>query len=107
MEDECTPPTPRPNSGKLLFVSMLVTAVIVIGLLVAVIVNEVADNRAICERAVVVRDDGRAMWLAVFDLFPDSENIEEMRATLDELLPPLTCPPGADQDQIPREAQTR
>lgn len=96
------PGHPR-HTGKLLFASMIVTGLIVVGLLVAVIVNEIGDNRAICERAVAVREDGRAMWLEAFELFPTSDEAAELRIRLDELLPPLTCPPGADQDQIPRE----
>lgn len=84
---------PHASPGKTLFVWMLVSGLVVLGLVAGTILNEISNNRAACARALEVRDDQRTMWLVVFDLFPDSEHVEELRLTLDELLPPLTCPP--------------
>lgn len=99
-----TPPSDRPNTGKALFIAMLITGLILIVLIAVAVANEVQDNRAICERAVTIRDDNRAMWLAAFDAFPDSPEIQELRASLDDLLPPVTCPPG--DTAVPREVTT-
>lgn len=77
----------------------IVTAVVVIGLVVAGSaawvahqINESEGHRD-CERAVAARDDSRAMWLYALGTAddPNDPKVRAFTKKLDELLPPLTC----------------
>lgn len=65
-------------------------------------VREAAEAEVLrdCERAVAVRDDGRAMWLYLLGSAADDESaeararIEEFVVVLNEKLPPLECRDG-------------
>ena len=49
------------------------------------------DARRACERTVGFRDDTRAMWVELFDTFPDSPAEPALRRALNERLPVLKC----------------
>ena len=55
-----------------------------------------ADQRRDCERAVSVRDDGRAMWLYLVDTntSADPKRVAAFVAELNERLPRLKCVDG-------------
>lgn len=53
---------------------------------------ESENERERCERSVQGREDNRAMWLALPQIFPeDAEAFILIVAELDRRLPPLTC----------------
>lgn len=54
-----------------------------------------------CERAVGVRDDGRAMWLYLVDQGGNSDQarVDAFVAELNDRLPPLKC---VDGNAVPR-----
>lgn len=56
------------------------------------------DARFRCERAVTVRHETRAMWLELFEAFPESAEETGLRVDLESLLPPLVC---VDNTPIP------
>jgi hypothetical protein len=49
------------------------------------------EEQARCERSVAARDDNRAMWLSLAELFPESEEVELLLTELAERLPRLEC----------------
>ena len=59
------------------------------------------NERYRCERAVTVRDDTRAMWLELFEAFPDSPAEPGLRQSLEDRLPALHCPDGVTPVPIP------
>lgn len=82
------------TSGRSLFVWMMVVFVAFSALgtfTLTLIVENSNDARLACRRSVEFRDDNRAMWLALFEMFPDNENAAKLHVTLDERLPQLGC----------------
>lgn len=77
------------------FTLTIIAAVALLGLAAAVVWYEIADarseRRAECQQAIEFRQDNRAMWLELFDVFPDAADETGLRADLETLLPPLTC----------------
>ena len=61
----------------------------------AVVWYEIADERGEndqrCELAVTAREDSRAMWLELFEVFPDAAAETKLDDDLERLLPPLEC----------------
>lgn len=75
--------------------------VAVAGFILAVVVAWKTSEFAVhqrqrdCERAVAVREDGRAMWLYLLDTAdPDNERAPAFVAELNKRLPPLECVDG-------------
>lgn len=77
---------------------MIATAGIVLTLALTLVAVTVYTTRAIreenqrrCQVAVEAREDGRAMWLYLGELFPDEQVITLLGDELDERLPSLVC----------------
>lgn len=84
---EPTPIPAKPNDGRRLFAATILSAIAV----TAVAVQTVAVVQIRCHEQAYDRDDLRAMWIELFDLFPESEEGQLLRRTLDERLPRLEC----------------
>lgn len=58
---------------------------------------EARQRQVLCERSVQGRDDNRAMWLWLFDQFPDEDVVRLGRVELDQRIPRLECVGGLPQ----------
>lgn len=74
----------------------LVSLVLSVGIVLQLVHAADAETQRDCERAVAVRDDGRAMWLWVRDTYrgDDPAQMAKFIAELDRRLPPLHCVDG-------------
>lgn len=77
---------------------LMVTIALAIGLVgvgTAVIWYEYADEqddaRRRCEQTVQARADARAMWVKLFEAFPDAAEEAGLVDDLEILIPPLEC----------------
>lgn len=70
-------------------------AVALIGVVGAAVWYEISDvrseRRAECLQAVEFRRDNRAMWLELFEVFPEAADETGLRDNLEVLIPPLRC----------------
>lgn len=55
-----------------------------------------------CQQDVRNIDNQRAMWLAIFDLYPESDTVADLRVLLEERIPPHKCVNGV---AVPQEVQ--
>lgn len=82
--------------------AVLVAVALSIIAMIGGIVITIQDNRDDCRDAVRVREVHRAMWQAAFDLFPDSDEVMELRIILNDRLPQLICV-GSTPTPVPSE----
>jgi hypothetical protein len=55
------------------------------------VVDERGENKQECVQTVNFRRENRAMWLEMFEAFPEAAVETGLRDDLENLLPPLTC----------------
>jgi hypothetical protein len=67
------------------------------------IADERGENQQECVQTVNFRRENRAMWLELFEAFPEAAEETGLRDDLENLLPPLTCD-GSTPIPIPEGA---
>lgn len=82
------------SSGKLMFtvIAVALAVVISISIFAAVLLIQAGRQEAAdCRGLASLRDDNRSMWVATFDYFVESEDVQGLRTILDARLPRLVC----------------